>query len=382
MLRTDDLDYQLPADLIATRPAEPRDACRLMVVSRSNPSRIEHRAFADLPGLLALGDTLVFNTTTVLPARIFARRADTGGKAEGLFIGTEPDGRWRLMLRAGGRLRDGIRLALIPAAMSADDDGAPSPFTLTLRGRDGEYFLADAHVAPQGHDSTPPRAAEILRTIGATPLPPYIVKARESRGALFSDDLDRAWYQNIYADPSRAGSVAAPTAGMHFTPELLNTLHARGIGRADLVLHVGPGTFKPIETEFVEQHPMHEEWFEVPVTTLRALTEHRAAGGAAHRVIAVGTTSARALESLPAPDQVASTQELVAGSTRLLITPGFQYRWIDGLITNFHLPRSTLLGLVAALFPEGVPRLLDLYALAVRERYRFYSYGDAMLILP
>lgn len=372
MLRTDALEYDLPDELIATRPAEPRDACRLMVVSRSDPSRLEHRVFHELPGLLRAGDLMVFNTTRVLPARLRARREDTGGAVEGLYLGTLGDGLWKLMLRAGSRLRDGNRLRLLDAR------GDDSRFALRVAGRDGGCFLA-AIEAEGGSPTVARPASEILDEVGATPLPPYILKARRDRGERDDDALDRAWYQNVYAEAERAGSVAAPTAGMHFTPAVLDRLRAWGVERADVCLHVGEGTFKPIETEYVEQHPMHAEWFRVEPAAIasleRARCEHR-------RIIAVGTTSARTIESLPRPVLADARAGGAQGETRILITPGFDWRWTEGMVTNFHLPRSTLLAMVGALFPGGVARLIELYRAAIVERYRFYSYGDAMLILP
>ncbi len=370
MLRTTDLDYHLPPELIATRPAEPRDSCRLMVVSRSDESFLEHRVFRDLPEYLRAGDRLVFNTTRVLPARVFARREDTGGTAEGLYISTDACGHWRTMLRSGSRLVEGHVLRLL------DSRGAPSRHRLRIAGRDDELFL----VAPITDDSqTTPSAAEILGEVGATPLPPYILKARKDRREDSPDNLDRAWYQNVYADSSAAGSVAAPTAGLHFTPELLARIGAMGVVRREVVLHVGPGTFKPVQTEYVEEHPMHSEWYRVEPGVAADLN---AARDSRQRIIAVGTTSARTLETLPRVMPPAMLKSGASGDTSILITPGHNWAWVGGMVTNFHLPRSTLLSMVGALFPAGVPKLIELYREAVGRGYRFYSYGDAMLILP
>lgn len=367
MLRTDVLEFDLPERLIATRPASPRDSARLMVVSRSDPSLIEHRTVRDLPDFLPAGDALVFNRTSVAPARLVGRRAETGGKVDGLFIAdrTEAGGpaRWAALLSAGSRLTEGARIELLSPS------GEATGVALLVLGRESEGFLVGVDAA------TPLSTRDALARVGATPLPPYILKARKDAGQDVSDDLDRAWYQTVYADRSAAGSVAAPTAGLHFTPELLERIDAAGVRRLWVTLHVGMGTFQPVKTTHVEEHPMHAEWFEAPRETLAALC------GAARpkRVIAVGTTSARTLESLPAePDASGDAR----GETRLLITPGWRWRHVDGLMTNFHLPRSTLLAMVGALFPEGTERLLALYREAVRRDYRFYSYGDAMLVLP
>lgn len=371
MLPTSSLDYHLPPDLIATRPAQPRDASRLLVVSRSDPGLCEHRRFADVIEYLRPADLMVFNTSSVIPARIHARRTDTGGAVGGLYLSTRSDGAWILMLHAGGRLVPGLTLELKTAA------GEATPFRLTLLERDRERWVARLGGADGGEVGG--GAAEALRRAGATPLPPYILKSRRASGFEPADELDRAWYQTVYADPAAAASVAAPTAGLHFTPELLDRIASLGVRRADLRLHVGAGTFKPVETDFVESHPIHEEWIEVPSAAVAALEAARKRQG---RVLAVGTTSVRALESLPHPVDPRIRSSGLFGPTSLMITPGFEFRWTDALLTNFHLPRSTLLALVSALFPQGVERMRRIYEVAVAERYRFYSYGDAMLILP
>ncbi|MGH7133707.1 MAG: S-adenosylmethionine:tRNA ribosyltransferase-isomerase, partial [Phycisphaerales bacterium] len=212
-----------------------------------------------------------------------------------------------------------------------------------------------------------------------TPLPPYIRAARKRHGVEVDDAVDRAAYQTVYArgDELSAGSVAAPTAGLHFTPDLLAMLSAKGVDRAEVVLHVGTGTFKPVDTEFVEQHPMHAEWCTAPAATTAAMARARFSGG---RVFAVGTTSARTLESFTQAELTPNAD--ASHWTRILITPGYQWRHIDGLMTNFHLPRSTLLAMVAALLPGGAAQLLDVYREAIVKGYRFYSYGDAMLVAP
>ncbi len=382
MLRTSDLDYSLPADLIATRPADPRDAARLLVLSRADPSVRTDAHVRDLPSILRAGDVLITNVSSVLPARLEGRRA-SGGKIDGLFLAElsrdDAGTVWAVMLRSGRKLAAGERIDLVRAAAP---DGPPAS-ALTLIERAGDHWRARIE-GPLGAAPTP----QILGTIGATPLPPYILAARRAHDDRIADAQDRAWYQTVYARPSAPGSIAAPTAGLHFTPALLDALRARGVSRAEVTLHVGAGTFKPVEAEHVEEHPMHEEWRQVPRQTLDAIDSARAAGG---RAIAIGTTSARAVESLQS-DRPLTDAEL-SGSTRLLISPGHRWARLDGLLTNFHLPRSTLLALVASLLEpepprpdhaagEGVRRLLAAYQHAIRERYRFYSYGDAMLILP
>jgi S-adenosylmethionine:tRNA ribosyltransferase-isomerase len=371
-VRTAELDYNLPPALIARTPVEPRDACRLMVVSRSDDRRIDHLHFRDLPDLVRAGDLLVTNTSRVVPARIAGCRADTSGKVEGLFVAEPNPGEWTVLLKANTRLMPGHTILL------RSTDGTDSPWSLELLARDGDGWRARV-VSRTDPASPTTSAADILSAIGATPLPPYILAARKAAGDATPDAADRAWYQTVYADAASAGSVAAPTAGLHFTPDLLGRLERSGVRRAGVTLHVGIGTFKPIECERVEDHPIHAEHAEVPASAIAAM---RAAHAAGHRVIAVGTTSVRAIESLPHPVPPELDREGFAGATSLFIRPGFPMRWTDGLITNFHLPRSTLLAMVGALFPGGVPRLLDLYREAIAREYRFYSYGDAMLILP
>ncbi|MCC6678197.1 MAG: tRNA preQ1(34) S-adenosylmethionine ribosyltransferase-isomerase QueA [Phycisphaerales bacterium] len=372
-MRTADLDYELPEAAIAVRPAEPRDAARLLVISRSDPARLEHRAVRDLPELLQPRDLLVFNTTRVLRARLQGHRADTGGRVEGLYLEDAPSNgpalRWLVLLR-GRRMKPGVRVSLdLP-------QNAPSGRSLHLIAPGGDEpgsWIVEVEGGVPGQTS-----AAVLESIGATPLPPYILRARRHQGLEIADAQDRARYQTVYAAaeaPAGHGSVAAPTAGLHFTPELLDRLARRGVARADVELHVGTGTFRTVETEFVEDHPMHREWCSLGPAARAAI--RRAKG----RVIAIGTTSARTIESYAAVD-TEDQDPPGAIPTRLLITPGYEWRWTDGLLTNFHLPRSTLLAMVAALLPGGAPHLLDLYRLALREGYRFFSYGDAMLVLP
>lgn len=383
MLRTDALDYHLPAGRIATHPAHPRDSARLLVVRAERGWACEHLTVRDLPGLLAAGDRLVVNTSRVLPARFLGEREDTGGHAEGLYLhdaSPSESGVWVAMIKAR-RHRPGARIRLLAGAR-------PSPFSLELLARaDDPPGAWVVRLHEEGRAGEPRSAIEVLDAVGLTPLPPYILAARKAEHDSGDDSADRTEYQTVYAEQADAGSVAAPTAGLHFTPELLERLAGAGVSRSEVVLHVGAGTFKPVEAPVVEDHPMHAEWCSMSPAAVQEVEATRLAG---RRVVAVGTTSARTLESYaplaggPTPGHL---------STRLLITPGSRFRWVDALLTNFHLPRSTLMALVAARLqdpgeppgpdgtPPGVERLKRVYAEALERGYRFYSFGDAMLIL-
>lgn len=366
-MRTDELDYPFDPSLVATTPAEPRDAARLMVIERASGT-IRHHAVRDLTSILRAGDHLVVNATSVLRARLVLVDGARGRETEGLLL--EPSAEaplWRVLIRQAKRFEAGDRLSL------RDGHGHDHGDALELVRRDSEAWLARLAAGPRGGG-----VADILERSGQTPLPPYILKARRDRAVSVDDDLDRAEYETVYARASARGSVAAPTAGLHFTPELLAELAARGIGRSELVLDVGAGTFKPIETDTLEAHDMHAERFTVPrevLAMLAASAGPRAAG--TQRLIAVGTTTVRALESLA--DPLPPTDRDHDAITRILIQPGYRFRHVDALLTNFHLPRSTLLALVGAF--AGMELMHEAYATAVRERYRFYSYGDAMLIV-
>lgn len=376
MLRTADLEYELPETSIATEPARPRDSARLLVVSPDGPAPA-HRRVSDLPSQLRHGDLLVFNVTRVLRARFVGRRADTGGKAEGLFLREAelPDGgRGWICLARLKRISPGVEIAV---------ERKPGDVTLRLvavapHAEEPGAWLFDPRHANGSRVVEP--AADVLERAGLTPLPPYILRARTHQGLDLPEDADHDRYQTTFAK-GQAGSVAAPTAGLHFTPELLERLDEVGVERAEVTLHVGTGTFRPVETEFVEDHPMHSEWCSMSPGAVEQVRRARREG---RRVIAVGTTSARTLESFAHAEEVGKIPESLA--TRILITPGYRWRWVDGLLTNFHLPRSTLMAMVAArLSPEegeGVAKLRELYAIALREGYRFYSFGDAMLIPP
>lgn len=368
MLRTSDLDYDLPRELIATAPADPRDSARLMVVRGS--AAPEHLVFRDLPDLLSPGDRLVVNTSRVIAARLVGVREDTGGKAEGLFLDFGPQpGQWVCMIKAR-RFRAGATIGLL----SPDGDASQHAITLLRRHESipGAWLVEVTGGPWPDAASFREHSMAVLADVGRVPLPPYIRSARRNAGAEDQLETDAERYQTVYADAGATGSVAAPTAGLHFTPAVLDALAGRGVLRRDVTLHVGAGTFREVESEFVEEHQMHHEFCHAPPETLADLS---AAGRDGHRVLAVGTTAARTLEaSADSPGGWLQTD--------LLITPGYSWKLVDGMITNFHLPRSTLMAMIAALLPGGVEQLLTLYATAIEERYRFYSYGDAMLILP
>lgn len=377
VLHTTELEYHLPEDRIAIEPASPRDSARLMVVARENGTVIEHARVRDLSRFLRHGDVLVFNTTRVVPARLIGKREDTGGGVEGLFLSRRPGHsgeRWVTLLRAK-KVRPGMRFVL------EDERGHPSGVTLTavepVEDELGAWIVAVEN--PAGGDA--------LERAGHTPLPPYIIRAREHAHREAEESADRDRYQTVYAD--RSGSVAAPTAGLHFTETLMAELARAGVERVDVTLHVGTGTFRPVEVSIVEEHPMHTEWCSMSKEAVRSVVRARLEG---RRVIAVGTTGARTLESFAAEYESlrgagASESEAIARlpehlETKLLVTPGYRWRWVSGMMTNFHLPRSTLLAMVGAFLPgEGLSTVRGLYGEAIREGYRFYSYGDAMLIV-
>lgn len=334
-------DYDLPDHLIAQQPAADRDASRLLVIDRAGGS-LAHHHFRDLPSLLAPHDLLVLNDTRVLPARLVGRRAGTGGRWEALYLG-EAGGVWELLAQTRGYAQPGERFV------------TDSGLTLELVGR-----TDDRHWRMRPDPPGP--ASELLPAHGSIPLPPYIRKGT-------AGEADRDRYQTVYA--AHAGSVAAPTAGLHFTPALLDRLTAAGVRTARVTLHVGLGTFAPVKGDPL-QHRIHAEWCEVTPETVAAVRETKAAGG---RVIAVGTTTTRTLEAASASGELRPFR----GDNALFIRPGHRLHAVDGLVTNFHLPRTTLLLLVQAL--TGPDLLRRAYAEAVAREYRFYSYGDAMLIV-
>ncbi len=334
---TDDFDYDLPDEAIAQRPA-PRGTSRLLVLDEAGDGR--HRRVSDLPRLLRAGDLLVVNETRVIPARLYARRP-TGGRVELLLVERHGPTEWDALVKPGRRARPGTRLSL--------DD---LEVEVLAKSEDGRHRVRFSEpVEPH------------LERLGHVPLPPYVKRD--------DDPADRDDYQTIFA--RNPGAIAAPTAGLHFTPDLLAELETAGVRRAAVTLHVGIGTFKPVTSRLVHEHRMERERYEIPKQTSRAIEETRAAGG---RIVAVGTTVARTLEGAAAvhPRHLPEGD----GSTDLFITPGFRFRVVDALLTNFHLPRSTLVMLVSAL--AGRERVLAAYREAIEEGYRFYSYGDAMLV--
>ena len=341
-MRVDLFDFHLPAERIALRPARPRDSARLMVVEGE---RISDRTALELPELLRPGDVLVFNDTRVIPAQLEGRRGDaligaTLHKREGPRT-------WWAFIRNARRLRPGDSIAF----------GGGVGASVAEKAEDGAALL-------HFHGDEPVEL--LLERAGRMPLPPYIASRRPA------DEEDRSDYQTMFA--RREGAVAAPTAALHFTERLIEALDARGVGREMLTLHVGAGTFLPVKAEDTRQHRMHSEWGRIDAATVARLNQARAAGG---RLVAVGTTSLRLLESATDED---GTVQPFEGDTSIFITPGYRFKAIDGLVTNFHLPRSTLFMLVSALM--GLDVMKAAYAHAVEQCYRFYSYGDASLLLP
>ena len=352
------LDYHLPTQLIAQHGLPDRAASRLLVLDRdSPPGRVEHRHFPDLLDYLTPGDCLVINQTKVIPARFFARRT-TGGHIEGLFLTLDQQSHWQVLLKNASRLRPGEHLTLIPPPhRSADHPDPPLTLTVTANQGHGTWLLKPDF--PDDH-------LHILTEYGTTPLPPYISRSPGDP----ADQTDRQRYQTVYANSY--GSVAAPTAGLHFTDDLLARIAAHKVAIARLTLHVGLATFRPITTDRLEDHPMHAEQYHLDQANADLINNTTAHN---RRVIAVGTTSVRVLETLAKNRRVAPA----SGSTNIFITPGYQFKIVDAIVTNFHLPRSTLLALVCAF--AGTDRTLTAYRLAVEQKYRFYSYGDAMLLL-
>lgn len=380
-LRTDDLDFELDPDLVADHPAEPRESARLLVVTLppaevddGRSLTLDHRTVADLPECLRAGDRLVLNATRVVPARLRCRRTDTGGLLEGLLAEAAGPGRWWAMLRKSRRLRPGHRLVIL------DHEGRETSLRLDVEAIDeaGRVRVALADIDGAEHPIAG-LVARFRREAGLVPLPPYILKARRERGLPEDDPHDPDWYQTTFAgDGDRTASVAAPTAGLHLTPAILEAAERRGVASIRVSLEVGAGTFKPVEADRLDDHPMHRERCVVQAASRRAIAEAEAARArGTGRMLAVGTTSVRTLESMPADPAVGPDEDL-DWSTDLLIQPGHRFRRVDAMLTNFHLPRSTLLALVAAM--TGLDRLRIAYAEAIGQRYRFFSYGDAMLV--
>lgn len=348
-MHINDFDYELPEELIAQKPADRRDASRLLVVHRDT-GKTEHRHFYDILDYLKEGDCLVLNNSKVLPARLYGIKEGTGAKVEFLLIKRIEGDRWETMVRPGKRLKPGDSVIF------------------------SEEPLLKADIADYGNDGT--RIVEFsydgifmerLEEIGSMPLPPYIERQSEN------EDRDR--YQTVYC--REEGSVAAPTAGLHFTEELLEKAKAKGMELAYVTLHVGIGTFRPVKCENIEDHSMHFEEYHIDEENAGIINRAKAEG---RRVISVGTTSTRTVESAAYFDEEKDCWQVKAGenSTGIFIYPGYEFRIIDSLITNFHLPKSTLLMLISALYDRE--KILEVYQEAIRERYRFFSYGDAMFI--
>lgn len=352
-------DYEVPRQLVAQEPLRHRTDARLMVVDRRQQA-IDHHYVRDLPHLLPEGDRLVLNDTKVIPAQLSGVRVQTGGRWQGLYLDSTPDGHWRILCKTRGRLAPGEVITL------RDREGRPADKLWLIERLDEGRWLA--------HTETDDPTEAVLERVGRVPLPPYI------RGGNMVDE-DVTNYQTVFAQ--RPGAIAAPTAGLHFTLELLKALEARGVGYSRITLHVGLGTFRPIEAETFDEHRMHSEWGEISAATANDLNQTRAAGG---RVIAVGTTVVRVLETAvrqaDANGEATGQNRLIRpwqGTTDLFIRPPFQFRAIDALITNFHFPRTTLLVLVQTF--GGWELVAEAYRQAIAEEYRFYSYGDAMLIV-
>jgi len=346
-MRTDDFDYDLPSGLIAQEPVEPRDSCRLLVLDRAS-GQIDHRVFSDLPEYIRSGDVVVVNETRVLPARLKGVKDETGGLVEVLLLRERYEGAWECLVKPGRRLKPGAKMVFGDGAMTGlivetlDEGG----------GRLVQFSLA------AGERSF----LDIVHRIGEMPLPPYITRQVS----------DPELYQTVFGRDER--SAAAPTAGLHFTPELLQRIEAAGARIETVELDVGIDTFRPVSEDDPTQHHIHSEHFRVPRRTAEVVNEARERGG---RIFAIGTTSVRALESAWDEDlgEVVESQ----GATSLFILPGYRFRVVDAIVTNFHVPRSTLLMMISAFAARG--QILDAYALAREERYRFLSFGEAMLIL-
>jgi S-adenosylmethionine:tRNA ribosyltransferase-isomerase len=342
-------DYTLPEALIAQTPMVPRDRSRLLVVE---PTTQQHRYFYELPQCLQSGDLLVLNNTRVIPARLLGHKVSSQNAPipiEVLLLEPRPHQCWLALVKPGRRLKPGTKV------LFGDPDRPSLQATILETDTETRGRIIQFHV--DADDSLETK----INQLGHLPLPPYI----------HNSITEPEQYQTVFAQ--QPGAVAAPTAGLHFTPQLLEQLSAQGIQQAWITLHVGLGTFRPVEMDRITDHKMHAEWIEIPVATVAAIQQTQAQGG---RIIAVGTTAARALEG------AAQSGELrpYRGKTQIFIYPGYQWRVVDGLITNFHLPKSSLLMLVSALI--GRQRLLALYQQAIDEQYRFYSFGDAMLIMP
>ena len=348
-MKTEALNYTLPPELIAQHPSQKRQQSRLLVLDRTGQT-LSDRQFSDLPGCLRPGDCLVLNNTKVLPARFYAQKL-TGAQLEGLFLHEEPNGQWQILLKNARKVKSGEEIELL------DRTGTPWQRAIACPSEvKGQWLLKPS----QSVD-----AFSALDAIGLAPLPPYIKRNQIDSEA--GEDLRR--YQTVYA--TEPGAVAAPTAGLHFNETMLEQLQEAGIKLAYVTLHVGIGTFRPVQTETLDAHPMHEERYEVGKEAADIINSTVDAGG---RIVAVGTTSVRTLESIANDHHIQPAQ----GKTKLFIQPGYEFKIVDAMVTNFHLPKSTLLALVGAF--AGLDFMMNAYHHAIEQKYRFYSYGDAMFI--
>lgn len=342
MLKLEDFDFNLPMELIAQHPVEPRDSSRLMVINRSTGT-FAHKVFRDLPSILKSGDVLVVNNTRVIPARLIGEKEGTQAKIECLLLKRREQDVWETLVKPGKRLKEGQSVFFGDKLLRGELLEVLPDGNRLMRFTYEGFFEA------------------VLDELGSMPLPPYITEQLE----------DKERYQTVYAKES--GSAAAPTAGLHFTPELLERLRETGIEIVEILLHVGLGTFRPVKVENIEEHEMHSEYYRVTEEAAESINRAKREG---RRVIAVGTTASRTLESVASENGQIQVGE---GWTDIYIYPGYQFKIVDALITNFHFPKSTLVMLVSAL--AGRERILEAYNLAIQERYRFYSFGDSMLIL-
>ena len=346
-MKVDIFDFELDRSLIAKQPASPRDTSRLLDLSEED--KIADRRFYDLPDILRKGDVLVFNDTKVIPARLYGARGDA--RVEVTLYRPVDGVRWWSFVKNAKRLHPGDTVRFYTDDITPEESG----FTASVieKKEDDGVLIA--------FDCPPEQLASDLQKYGLMPLPPYITKQLE----------DQSQYQTVYA--KELGSAAAPTAGLHFTPELMDTIRSKGVGIAEVTLHVGLGTFRPVQEDEISDHKMHSEWYSISEETAQRIRETKAAG---HRVIAVGTTSCRTLEAAAAKY---GEIKACSGNTSIFLYPGVKFNCIDGLITNFHLPESTLIMLVSALY--GYEKTMAAYKVAVEEKYRFFSFGDAMLIV-
>ncbi len=344
-LSTHDFYYELPEQLIAQHPSAHRDGCRLMIVDRKT-GKTQHKIFSDIIDYLNPEDMLVVNSSKVIPARLLGTSDKTGSQIELLLLRMQDNGEWETLVKPGKRAKTGASFHFADELKASVTDVLESGNRIVKFEYDTEKYAS---------------IYEVLDVIGNMPLPPYITEKLKNK-----DD-----YQTVYAKTE--GSSAAPTAGLHFTHELLQKIKAKGVGYGEVTLHVGLGTFRPVKVDKIEEHLMHSEYFFVPDSVAKEINERRKNGG---RIIAVGTTSARVLESASAPD---GTVLPIEGETEIFIYPGYKFKATDALITNFHLPESTLIMLVSAL--AGKENIMNAYKEAVGERYRFFSFGDAMLIV-